>query len=134
MIDNKVVWYRVLQHKGCLHNVPVCGSDLTARRTMAKNTSFSCVDVLSAIVLSTQWPLFHFNSQLSPETPEPQLGLSLEISKLFSTLFCLRDMDVFLFVVIKVARVSWSSALGQERSFNLEMYSDTMSGLKQTNT
>lgn len=114
--------------RGCLHNVPVCGSDLTARRTMAKNTSFSCVDVLSAIVLSTQWPRFHLNSQLSPETPElppappPRpSALSLEICKLFCTLFCLRDADVLLFVVIEVARVSGSSALGQEGSFNLEM-------------
>ena len=47
------------------------------------------------------------------------LAHSLELSKLFRTLFCLWDMDVLLFVVVKVACVSWSSALWQERRFNL---------------
>lgn len=34
----------VLQHEGCLHNVPVYRLVLTARRIMARRTSFSCVE------------------------------------------------------------------------------------------
>lgn len=49
----------VLQHKGCLHNVPVYRIVLTARRIMARRTSFSCVEWRKeAFVLNTRWPQF----------------------------------------------------------------------------
>lgn len=44
---------------------------------------------------------------------------SLELGKLFSALFRLRDVDVFLFVVVEVTRVTRSSALWQEGGFDL---------------
>lgn len=38
-----MVWYSVLQHEGCLHNVPVYRLVLTARRIMAKKGAHSAV-------------------------------------------------------------------------------------------
>lgn len=41
--NRNVVWYSVLQHEGCLHNVPVYRLVLTARRIMAKKGAHSAV-------------------------------------------------------------------------------------------
>lgn len=118
----------VLQHEGCLHNVPVYRLVLTARRIMARRTSFSCVEWRNeAFVLNTWQPQFHLKPQESANIPKTRWALmglwpnSLELSKLFRTLFCLWDTNLLLFVVVKVARVSWSSALWQEGSFDLRM-------------
>lgn len=61
----------VLQHRGCLHNVPVYRLVLTARRIMARRTSFSCVEWRNeAFVLNTWRPLFHLNPQESANIPK----------------------------------------------------------------
>lgn len=70
-------------------------------------------------------PLLHLNPPESANIPKNHASPagtrahSLELCKLFCALFCLRDVDVFLFVVVKVTRVSRSSALWQERGFDL---------------
>lgn len=70
-------------------------------------------------------PLLHLNPPESANIPKHHASPagtrahSLELCKLFCALFCLRDVDVFLLVVVEVTRVSWSSALWQERSFDL---------------
>lgn len=121
----------VLQHEGCLHNVPVYRLVLTARRIMARRTSFSCVEWRNeAFVLNTWRPQLHLNPQESANipnhvSPDGTLAHSLELSKLFCTLFRLWDTDVLLFVVVKVARVSRSSALWQEGGFNLRKENKT---------
>lgn len=116
----------VSQHEGCLHNVPVYRLVLTARRIMARRTSFSCVEWRNeAFVLNTWRPQFHLNPQESANIPkhgslDGTPAHSLELSKLFCTLFCLRDTNVLLFVVVKVAGVAWSFELGDEGSFHLK--------------
>lgn len=115
----------VLQHKGWLHNVPVYRLVLTARRIMARRTSFSRVEWRNETFVLNMWrPQFHLNPQESANipqhlSPDGTLAHSLELSKLFCTLFCLRDTNVLLFVVVKVACIPWSSALRQEGGFNL---------------
>lgn len=119
----------VLQHKGCLHNVPVYRLVLTARRIMARRTSFSRVEWRNEALVLNMWrPQFHLNPQESANipkhvSPDGTLAHSLELSKLFCTLFCLWDANVLLFVVVKVARIPWSSALWQEGGFNLKIQS-----------
>lgn len=75
-------------------------------------------------------PLLHLNPQESANfqkhaSPGGTLAHSLELSKLFCTLFCLWDVDVLLFVVVKVTCVSRSSALWQERGFDLRTEKET---------
>lgn len=42
--DNDMICIFVLQHKGCLHNVPVYRLVLGVHRIMARRTSFSGVE------------------------------------------------------------------------------------------
>lgn len=70
-------------------------------------------------------PLLRLNPPESANIPKNNVSPggtrahSLELCKLFRTLFCLRDVDLFLFVVVEVTRVSRSSALWQEWGFDL---------------
>lgn len=49
----------------------------------------------------------------------PSPSSSLKFTKFLPTLFCYRDTDIFLFIVIKVAGISRASELWYEWSFNL---------------
>lgn len=72
-------------------------------------------------------PPFHFDpprrvhvssKHVSPDGSPARL---LKIGKLFRALFRLRDVNIFLFVIIEVTRVSGSSALWQKRRFHLRL-------------
>lgn len=75
-------------------------------------------------------PLFHLESNPPPQTresarfpkhvsPDESPACLLKIGKLFRALFRLRDVDVLLFIIIEVTRVSGSSALWQEGRLDL---------------
>jgi hypothetical protein len=61
----------------------------------------------------------HANSCDCKGQQRTSLGVNSKVSKLFGTLFCGGDTQGLFFIVVKVARVSATSRLGDEGGFHL---------------